>query len=452
MVLVVGSGTGMEPGRTNIDKKFTRANRAKKDKMRVMKEDKNHRIAAVLFTENTKNGELAERLRGALEKIEDILGYRIKGVERSGTPLKQMFPLTKVGGGQECGREDCRTCTQDSRGEKLPPCTKRSVLYENICVKCNPDVVEDKKGSKGWSPTLDKPSIYVGETAKSLYERGKEHWYSYRTKAEDSHILKHHLLHHGGEGEPHFHLRPVKYFRTALTRQIHEAVRIGRWGEDVVMNSKGECNLCKISRLTLGEEFKDKRLHGEDEGDHTAEDRMVRGWEKERTSLRRAQEVQAGINLERGLIMSPSRKRTIEDDNPNCNNRARFTNPTNPTTTTTKRRKLKYPIMEEDWGLEDDILIKENDRNISKEREGDQSEESLVSGRIPKEKVIKGWSPQEIPRGGSPTRPKGDLQKVELPGNQEVPESVTPRVNSNTDVEKTNGKAEGNTAEISRHY
>ena len=79
------------------------------------KEDKNLKIAAELFTENTKGGELAERMRGTLERIEDILGYRIKVVERSGTPLKLMFPLTKIGEEQECGREDCRTCPGSRR-------------------------------------------------------------------------------------------------------------------------------------------------------------------------------------------------------------------------------------------------------------------------------------------------------------------------------------------------
>ena len=39
------------------------------------KEDKDLRRAAVLYTENTKGGELAERMRGTLERIEDILGY-----------------------------------------------------------------------------------------------------------------------------------------------------------------------------------------------------------------------------------------------------------------------------------------------------------------------------------------------------------------------------------------
>ena len=35
-----------------------------------------------------------------------------------------MFPLSKIGEGKECARQDCITCTQESRGEELPPCTK----------------------------------------------------------------------------------------------------------------------------------------------------------------------------------------------------------------------------------------------------------------------------------------------------------------------------------------
>ena len=158
-----------------------------------------------------------------------------------------MFPLSSIGRGRECGRTDCTTCTQEKRGEVLPQCNKRSVLYENICTKCNQGV-EDK--SKKLSPPTNHPSIYVGETARSLYERGKEHWRGYMTQAEDSHIYKHHQLHHGGEGEPSFHLRPVRFFRTALSRQLAEAVRIQRWGEEVILNSRSEYNRCKIGRLT----------------------------------------------------------------------------------------------------------------------------------------------------------------------------------------------------------
>ena len=112
---------------------------------------------------------MAKRLRGVVERLKGILGYKIKIVERAGTPLRQMFPLTQVGQGGECGKDDCVTCTQETRGESLPPCNKRSVLYENVCVKCNPGVVE----SKPLSPPAHPPSVYIGETSKSLYERGE---------------------------------------------------------------------------------------------------------------------------------------------------------------------------------------------------------------------------------------------------------------------------------------
>ena len=137
------------------------------------------------------------------------------------------------------------------RGEKLPPCTRRNVSYENICTQCNPDVGEEKK--KNLTAPSHPPSIYVGETSKSLFERGKQHWKDLGAKQEDSHIYKHHQVHHGGRGEPTFHLRPVRFFKSALTRQIVEAVLIQRWGGDTVLNSKSEFNRSKIGRLTLGE-------------------------------------------------------------------------------------------------------------------------------------------------------------------------------------------------------
>ena len=76
----------------------------------------------MMFVESTKESGLAKNLREVVEKIKGILGYKIKIVERAGTPLKLMFPLAKVGQGGECGQVDCVTCTQESRGENLPPC------------------------------------------------------------------------------------------------------------------------------------------------------------------------------------------------------------------------------------------------------------------------------------------------------------------------------------------
>ena len=126
-------------------------------------------------------------------------------------------------------------------------------MYENICTICNPGAGE--KGAK-ITPPKDVPLIYVGESARSLQERTEEHWRGFKESREDSHILKHHLFHHGGRGEPAFHMRLVKTFKSALTRQVSEAVRMKRWGEDVVLNSKSEFNRCILGRLTLGEEEK----------------------------------------------------------------------------------------------------------------------------------------------------------------------------------------------------
>ena len=275
------------------------------------------RTAAVLFVENTKGGMLAKKMREIMENLKHILGYNIKIVERAGTPLKLMFSLAKIGEGGECGRGDCIPCTQDSRGEKLPPCRKRNILYENICLKCNPEAgSEDKR--KEWIPPAHPPSIYVGESARSLYERGKEHWANYRAGLENSHILKHHLLHHGGQGEPAFHLRPVMYFKTALSRQVAEASRIQKLGEDAVLNSKDEFNRSKIRRLVIGEERNQEQRQRtqEEEADIHEASREERRWEKDRAESRRVLEIRGEINLERGVAKSPPRKRTGSQEDP----------------------------------------------------------------------------------------------------------------------------------------
>ena len=299
------------------------------------KEDvaKEERTASVLFVPNTKDGILAKNLREVVERVKGILGYRIKIVERSGTPLKLMFPLTKIGEGKECGRQDCVTCTQETRGEVLPQCKKRSVVYMNICTKCNPGVGEEKHKL---TPPTHPPSLYIGESSKSLYERGREHWRDYRGKHEDSHILKHHQLHHGGQGEPSFHLKPLKYSTTALNRQITEAVLIQKWGEETILNSRSEFNRCQISRLTLGEDkYKEDKWDSETMlEDKREEEETVNTWQSRRAQDRRTQEVRNV--MDRGVSRSPARKR-VEDDHSSSS-------------TTKKRKQWKHEVLGEDWG------------------------------------------------------------------------------------------------------
>ena len=157
---------------------------------------KSVRTRTIIFVEQTVGGKLAKTLREVLRKLEHILGFRVKVVEMTGTSLRNSLPNTNPWSGSICGRTDCITCTQDS--EEIPPCTKRNLVYENICTICNPEAT--KKGQLPLEKTnLEVSSIYVGETARSVHERSKEHWADFRKEKEDSHIFKHQIIHHGSE-------------------------------------------------------------------------------------------------------------------------------------------------------------------------------------------------------------------------------------------------------------
>ena len=207
----------------------------------------------VLFVEHTKKGELAAELRTLLSRLAPTLKFGIKVVERTGTALRNLFSQGSLWDGTKCGREekDCITCHQEC--EVLPPCTRVSLVYENICTRCNPDA-RGKKDVKKIKE--DPPSIYIGETSRSIQERLAEHHADLKNRRERSHMLKHQVLHHNKEDTP-FVMRAVSYHRSALSRQTAEAVRImRRGGEGAILNSKGEFNRCFIPRLMLIEEDK----------------------------------------------------------------------------------------------------------------------------------------------------------------------------------------------------
>ena len=175
----------------------------------------------ILFVEQTRDGKLAKELREVFRRLEGILGFRVKVVERTGSSLKSILPNTNPWSGSSCGREKCVTCTQGT--EDMPTCTKRNLVYENICLSCNPEAA-----NKGPLPmdriNTDIPSVYIGETSRSVYERAREHWDDFRKGDEDSHILKHWAIHHASVGEPRFVMKVVGFHKTALSRQVGEAV------------------------------------------------------------------------------------------------------------------------------------------------------------------------------------------------------------------------------------
>ena len=129
----------------------------------------------VIFVEQTPGGELAKRLRELFKRLEGTVGFYIKVVERAGRSVRSLFPLNNLWEGASCGRgeEECVTCYQG--GEVIPNCTRQSILYENVCAVCIPNAGR-KEQLKEQDLDVGRPALYVGESSRSVSERGREHW------------------------------------------------------------------------------------------------------------------------------------------------------------------------------------------------------------------------------------------------------------------------------------
>ena len=232
-----------------------------------------HPTTSVIIVEQTVKGELASGMRDIMGKLEGMLGYRFKVAENTGTTLKSLLSNRDPWAGGLCERLECFPCSQDS--EEKPECSQSNIVYESLCTMCNKE--EKHEGGNKKHETLmdgrENPSIYVGETSRSLHERAGEHGKAARDGDEDSHMVKHWSNHHVGEGNPSFRFNIVKRYKTALTRQVGEAVRIELRGN--VLNSKGEYNRCRLPRLVVDESWKEGRKKMTEE-----EEAIARRWEK----------------------------------------------------------------------------------------------------------------------------------------------------------------------------
>ena len=287
----------------------------------------------VLFVEYSKDGELASSMKELTKRLSEVTGFKVKVVERAGGALRDQFPTTTLWDGSSCDRMDCTTCNQGA--EKLPNCRKSSLVYENVCLNCNPGA-----GSKGELKGVrdDIPTLYVGETSRTVFERSKEHWEAWRSRKEESHIRKHQELEHGGESTPRFMMRVVKHYRTALSRQVGEAVRIGRrGGAGMILNSKSEYNRCKIPRLVIEEVDEEQQEKDEArELQSTLEllNRYEEEWGSQMTTIREQEIRDTRSKLARIEEKIESKKREKEQMKG------------------ATRKKLKYAVEEEAWGVE----------------------------------------------------------------------------------------------------
>ena len=107
--------------------------------------------------------------------------------------------------------------------ETIEDCKRQNIVYESLCKECNPNKA---KQSDPLMDNRDFPSIYVGESSRTLHERSSEHFRDYRKNAEESHMIKHWSTHHKNSSKPPFIQRVVRSYKSALERQVGESVRI----------------------------------------------------------------------------------------------------------------------------------------------------------------------------------------------------------------------------------
>ena len=192
-----------------------------------------------MFVPRTRGGTLASMIREKEYKLEELTGYRIKVVEKSGMMILRTLHQTNPWGDEDCEREDCLLC-ESKVGEdaQRKSCKKRNLVYETSCILCSQE---------------GKVVRYLGETARSAYERGREHSKAYTNLALDSQMLKHKILYHREEEkEVKFTMKVLEFHQSSFDRQIHEAVAIEMAKErgEILCNSKGEYNRCVLPRLT----------------------------------------------------------------------------------------------------------------------------------------------------------------------------------------------------------
>ena len=190
--------------------------------------------SSVMKVPSSKGGRLIRALMEKEPHITKVSGYTIKYVEQSGTPLHLLFrksPKAKV-----CGRTDCMSCRFENKKQSM--CSVKNIVYESVCTWCEKD--ENKVPGQ-------EPYKYIGETSRTLYERMKEHWSDAGKIKDCSHIARHWAtVHSESLRPPLFKFTVVKKHTRALSRQIHEAVRISSKGN---LNDKLEWKINSIDRL-----------------------------------------------------------------------------------------------------------------------------------------------------------------------------------------------------------
>ena len=178
-------------------------------------------------------------LKKTLTDLEDKLSgkrdsTRVRIVERAGPTVFDLIGNRSPWKKEVCGRPACTPCSG-----KAGSCRKLNLVYSITCKDCM------SKGIK---------AQYIGESHRTWWDRSSEHINALKTKNEKNALVKHWLEYHGDQqSPPDFQSGVITTCRSALERQIKEAIHIQTSKLDILLNSKGEWGLNMIPQLKITE-------------------------------------------------------------------------------------------------------------------------------------------------------------------------------------------------------
>ena len=104
-------------------------------------------------------------------------------------------------------------------------CNREGIVYRGQCMSCKND---------------GKTSVYIGESSRSGYVRGRQHAAAIREpeRNKSNAFAKHLREHHDGERDVKFEMDIVGSYKRPIERQLREGVEIARAEVDMLLNSK----------------------------------------------------------------------------------------------------------------------------------------------------------------------------------------------------------------------
>ena len=197
---------------------------------------------AVMFIPRTPDGTLITRLREVEAKLAEFNNKPIRLVEEAGVKLLESLCQGDPWENTPCGRGECTTCP--ASWGRPGTCRVRNIIYQNICIPCK---------------DAEKSTRYIGESARTMYERGQEHAEDAKNPSKLSHMRDHVEQCHQELSEvlqrdpgKIFSMQLIKPARSALSRQLREAVEIANnITGGVLLNSKEEFNRCLIPSIQV---------------------------------------------------------------------------------------------------------------------------------------------------------------------------------------------------------